>query len=131
MKVDIGPYRNRLTFPYKVTDWYFAKRFGDYDYSEKDYNLADRVVENIMNGIQYVVNKCINEPWLDKRERNIKVHVDGYDVWSADHTLALVIHPVLVKLRGIKHGSGFIDDEDVPENIRSTSATGEPNFWYR
>lgn len=129
MKVYIGKYRGRITFPYKITDWYFAKRFGDYDYSDKDYNLADRVVENITNGMQYVLNKCINEPWLDKRGRDIRVRVDGYDVWGADHTLALVIHPVLLKLKSVKHGSPFVDDEDVPEHLRSTSAPPKENDW--
>lgn len=129
MKVYIGPYRNRLTFPYKVTDWYFAKRFGDYDYSDKDYNLADRVVENIANGVQYVLNKCINEPWLDKRGRDIRVRIDGYDVWGADHTLALIIHPVLLKLKSVKHGSPFVDDEDVPEHLRSAAAPPKANDW--
>lgn len=129
MKAHIGPYRGRLTFPLKVNDWYFTKRFGDYDYSDKDYRFVDRVVELITNKVQDVLNKYLNEPWLDKRERNIKVRVDNYDVWGADHTLALIIHPVLLKLKSVKHGSPFVDDEDVPENLRSIAAPPKENDW--
>ncbi len=38
--------------------------------------------------------------WIDdKKERKIKVKVDKYDIWSAEHTLALVILPVLKEFR--------------------------------
>lgn len=60
--------------------------------------------------------------WIDgKRKRKIFVKIDNYDCWSADHTLALIITPVLKKLRENKHGAPYIDDEDVPEELRSTS----------
>lgn len=55
-------------------------------------------------------------------QRKIKVEVHDHDVWSADYTLALIIAPVLRKLQEIKHGSPHVDDEDVPENLRASSA---------
>ena len=125
MRVHIGRYRRRLTFPLRVHDWYFTKRFGDYDHDEKDYNFFDRVVIKTTDAMQDLVNKYVNVPWLDERERNIKVRVDDYDVWNADHTLALIIHPVLLKLKGVKHGSPFVDNEDVPEHLRSPKAKYE------
>jgi hypothetical protein len=39
-----------------------------------------------------------------------------------DHTLSMLIHPMLEQLKETKHGSGHVDDEDVPEELRSTSA---------
>lgn len=51
-----------------------------------------------------------------KRKEWIKI--DRYDSWSADHTLALIIAPVLKQLRDTKHGSPYIDNEDVPEEYR-------------
>lgn len=53
------------------------------------------------------------------KERILRVKVDGFDVWGADHTLAMIIHPVLVKLKEQKHGSPHVADEDVPEHLRS------------
>lgn len=35
----------------------------------------------------------------DEQEREIKIHIDDYDIWSIDDTLALIIHPILVRFR--------------------------------
>ena len=67
-------------------------------------------------------------PKKDKA-RKVKIKIHKYDTWNANHTLALVIVPVLKNLRGFKYGSPLIDDEDVPENIRSTNADPKENEW--
>lgn len=55
-------------------------------------------------------------------ERKISVKIDPFDTWSMDHTLSLIIHPLLVQLKATTHGAPMVDDEDVPEELRSTSA---------
>ncbi len=67
-------------------------------------------------------------PKKDK-PRKVRIKVHKYDTWNADHTLALIIVPVLKDLRGFKYGSPLIDDEDVPDDIRSTSADPKENEW--
>ena len=71
--------------------------------------------------------------WLaEKRERKINVRIDDYDTWSMDHTLAIIIAPMLKQLKATKHGSPFVDDEDVPEDLRSAAApelTDEEKKW--
>jgi hypothetical protein len=131
MKIYLGPYRYRITWPYRLHDWYFAKRFGkfNYDYSEQDYNNLDKVVEAVTMKIQDVINTCINKPWLDKRHRKKNIRIDYYDVWSADNTIAMVVHPLLVLLKEKKHGSPQTDDEDAPEHLRSTAAVPKENDW--
>ena len=70
-----------------------------------------------------------NDSWLCKfcnwvqehKKRRVWVKIDNYDVWGMDHTLALIIHPMLLRLKTQKHGYGWIDDDDVPESIRSTA----------
>jgi hypothetical protein len=63
------------------------------------------------------------ENWVDnKYERKINVRVDCYDTWSADNTLGLIILPTLKLLKEKKHGHAIVDDKDVPEELRSTSA---------
>jgi hypothetical protein len=52
-------------------------------------------------------------------DRKIKVKIDDYDVWSLDNTLAHIIHPALIRLRDVKHGSPTVLDEDVPEHLRA------------
>ena len=57
------------------------------------------------------------------------VKIDRYDSWSADHTLSLIILPVLKQLKETKHGAPFTDDKDVPKELRSTMAPPTENKW--
>lgn len=98
----------------------YMNRKYEYDWPETQTKFEDRL-ESIENGIQWIYNNTINKI-LQYRKRKIEVRVDSSDIWSADHTLAVIIHPLLVKLREEQSGSPKVDDEDVPENIRSTNA---------
>jgi len=51
-------------------------------------------------------------------KRRVCVHIDPWDSWSADHTLADIILPVLIDLKRSKQGAPNVDQEDVPENMR-------------
>jgi len=55
------------------------------------------------------------------KQRKISVQIDPWDTWSADHTLALIIAPVLQKMKDDKQGAPHVDDADVPEHLRSTA----------
>ena len=57
------------------------------------------------------------------------VKIDRYDTWSMDHTLAYIIHPMLVQLKKDKHGAPHTDDEDVPKKLRSYVASPKKNPW--
>jgi hypothetical protein len=57
------------------------------------------------------------------------IKVDYWDVWSMDHTLSPIIMPMLKQLKEVKHGSGHVDDEDVPDELKSTSAPPKENEW--
>jgi hypothetical protein len=61
--------------------------------------------------------------WIDEKKKRIEyVHIDKYDTWSMDSTLAPIILPLLKQLQATKHGAPHVDDEDVPEIWRSTNA---------
>lgn len=104
MKVNIGPFKTWVG-PYQIStkfDWLIGE------------DRADKLGDWLSN--TWVNDFCT---WIhSKRKRKINIHIDNYDVWSADNTLALIIHPVLVKLRESKHGSPYCDDEDVPYDLR-------------
>jgi hypothetical protein len=106
-----------------------AKSLGihQWDFDESHYQWYDRVAARIFDRL-YSLTRPINT-WSNNRKRDIDVEIDHYDVWSADHTLALIILPLLKKLRDHRHGSPHVDDEDVPENLRSTSAPPKENEW--
>lgn len=61
------------------------------------------------------------------------VHIDYWDTWNMDATLASIILPMLKQLKETKQGFPFINNEDVPESLRSEfdpenmfEAPGEP-----
>ncbi len=63
------------------------------------------------------------------KERIQRIHIDKFDVWNLDNTLAMIIHPCLVMLKESKNGAPNVDDEDVPEELRSTSAPPKENEY--
>ena len=68
--------------------------------------------------------------WIDSfRRRRMDIHIDRWDTWSMDHTLAEIVLPMLRQLKATKHGSPHVDDDDVPEHLRSTAAPPRENEW--
>lgn len=69
-------------------------------------------------------------PYVDAPEtRQIEIRIDPFDTWGADHTLALIIVPMLKQLKTTKQGAPLVDDEDVPEHLRSTAAPPKEHEW--
>lgn len=69
-------------------------------------------------------------PYVDAPEtRQIEIRIDPFDTWGMDHTLSLIIVPMLKQLHATKHGAPNTDDDDVPEHLRSTSAAPKKNEW--
>ena len=62
-------------------------------------------------------------------ERKVEIEIDHWDSWDAGRTIAMIAVPILKQLQVTKHGSPYTDDEDVPENLRSTSAKPKENEW--
>jgi hypothetical protein len=78
-------------------------------------------LEPISHAIQWVWDRV--HPKIDY------VKIDYWDTWSMDHTLAHIVLPMLRQLKEKKHGSPSVDDEDVPEHLRSTAAPAKENEW--
>jgi hypothetical protein len=55
-------------------------------------------------------------------EPKVSVHIDDFDTWSMDHTLAYIIDPMLKQLKLTKHGAPNVDNKDVPKELRSEPA---------
>ena len=53
-----------------------------------------------------------------KQKTRIKIH--DYDTWNMDDTLAPIILPMLVQLKETKHGAPYVDNADVPKELRAT-----------
>lgn len=119
MKIKIGKY---LTYwgPYQIMDaiFFWHEKYPEDNLAARwDYRLHDQLSTWLAD--TWVNDVC---QWIyNKRKRTVRVKIDNYDVWSMDHTLALIVHPMLLKLKEQKHGYGWIDDEDVPKELRSTA----------
>jgi len=53
-------------------------------------------------------------------EPKVSVHIDDFDTWNMDHTLAYIIEPMLKQLKLTKHGAPYVYPEDVPTELRPT-----------
>ena len=57
----------------------------------------------------------------DGEDQVVEIHIDKWDTWSMDHTLAPIILPMLVQLKETKHGAPAVDLEDVPQELRPSN----------
>lgn len=124
MKVKIGPY-TRWVGPYQIAEalCFWVKpvkdEYGIESKPEWVHDFGTWLAER-KDGSDTWLTKACN--WIHKfKRRQEYVRIDRYDYWNADHTLSLIIAPLLVELKANKHGSGYIDDADVPEHLRSTA----------
>ena len=119
MKVKIRKYPNYFG-PYQLVEkiFFWAR--------EKDEYGIDREADWVHD-----IGTWYSETWLggghvwlaDKyrswqESRRVRVHIDSWDVWSMDATLAEIALPMLQMLKDKKHGAPNVDPEDVPENLR-------------
>ena len=106
MKVKIGPYR----------DW-----FGPYQLCNllRFVGVPEKYRDKLSDIIPGKPFEWIHD---NLKTRKIKIRIDPYDTWSVDHTLALIIVPMLKQLKARQHGAPNVDDEDVLENLRSINA---------
>lgn len=122
MKVYISNYRDHWISPYIILEKVlFWKDWDNIDYDtpwvEK---WADRLTP-ISQAIQSVLNFV--HPKVDY------VKLDRWDTWNMDTTLAHIVLPMLKQLKETKHGAPHVDDEDVPDELKSTSAPPKENEW--
>jgi hypothetical protein len=127
MKVYINSYRSHWLSPYHILKFVC--------FWEKDdsifYNLEDKPDApyekwvNRLDPICKVIAKVLDviHPKIDY------VKIDRWDTWSMDHTLGQIALPMLKQLQASKHGAPFVDDEDVPEELKSTSAPPKENEY--
>lgn len=140
MKVRIGPYRSWFG-PYQLAEalcFWVRDQPDEYGFPRKP-DWVHRFGEWLAHGSVEPEPRVgeirswdldRHETWLyrflkwihDRRQRHIQIQIDPWDTWSMDHTLAMIVLPMLRQLHATKHGAPFVDDEDVPEHLRSTAA---------
>ncbi len=122
MKVYISKYRYHWYSPYKMLEKIlFWKDWENIDYDTPWVEKWSDRLTPIAKAIQAVLD------FIHPRVEYVKI--DYWDSWSMDHTLSLIVLPMLRQLQATKQGSPFVDDEDVPEELKSTSAPPKVNEW--
>lgn len=123
MKVYIGPYTNWIG-PYQIAEkiCFWVKKYDDEYHHTRAYDRVHefgRWLSEDKHGNDSFLLKLCN--WIHSfKKRKVKVKLHNYDSWNVDGTLSIVILPLLKQLKETKHGSGYIDFEDVPEDMRFT-----------
>jgi len=96
MKVKIGRYLN-WRGPYQIAD--LLQKVGVSE--DTCYKIGEWLSNTFVNDL------C---EWIhSKSKRKISIHIDEWDTWSMDHTLAMIILPMLKQLKATKHG--------IPSNL--------------
>ena len=127
MKVYISGYRNHWLSPYHILEFVcFWEKNNDVFYNLEDKpNAPYEKWVNFLDPICKAIAKVLDviHPKVDY------VKIDYWDTWSMDHTLGQIALPMLKQLKEKKHGAPIVDDEDVPEELKSTSAPAKENEW--
>ena len=134
MKIYKSNYRNHWISPYTVLEYIFFwtawSKCGRNKGVIEDRDYVDHPAW-VERATDYISPVCQAVKWvLDLVHPQINiVRIDRYDTWSMDHTLADIILPMLKQLDATKHGAPHVDDEDVPEYLRSHMAQPKEHEW--
>ena len=137
MKIYTSNYRNHWISPYTIfdymffwTDWskcsrdksirFFDEQLPYVEHPEWVEKWSDRLVP-ISRAIQSVLDFI--HPQINY------VKIDRWDTWNMDHSLSNIILPMLKQLKATKHGSPFVDDDDVPTELKSWACWPKENEW--
>jgi hypothetical protein len=140
MKIKIGPYKNWFG-PYQLAEllmfWVPEEKdeYGIPHTADRVHKFGEWLAHGSIEPEPEVgdIHKWGDRPhtwlykflcWIDsKKKRTIKVHIDRWDTWSMDHTLAYIVLPMLKQLKETKHGAPFVDPKDVPKELHGKKLT--------
>lgn len=120
MRVYIGPYPVFTTCNI-YTRYLEAKYHGEYPEVE---SWGERLLEKVENAVQEFYNRTINKISVAQGQE-VSVHIDSYDTYSMNVTLAHIVVPMLEQMLDDLQTISRVDLEDVPECLRD-----EENLEY-
>lgn len=141
MKVYLSNYRHHWYSPYTFIDHLFFWKEWSTCHRKKS---SIRALSDDKNEPHWVDRPDWVEQWHDRltplsmaiqtclnliHPKINYVKVDYWDTWDMDYSLALITLPMLRQLQASKHGAPFVEDEDVPEALRSINAPTKENEW--
>jgi len=130
MKVKIGPYKSWVG-PYQIAEalCFWAKPVADEHGFKSKPNWVHDFGTWLSGGEKDSVLLKVCQ-WIEsKRKRQVYVRIDKYDTWSMDSTLGLIILPMLRQLKASTMCAPNVDDSDVPDELKSTSAPAKESEY--
>ena len=119
MRVYISNYRDHWISPYTILEKIFFWREIDYDEP-----IIEKWSDRLMP-LSVAYQKVMD--FIHPRINYVKI--DKWDTWSMDHTLGFIVLPMLKQLKEKTHGAPYVDDADVPDELKSTNAEPKENEW--
>lgn len=134
MKVYFNNYRNHWLSPYTMVDYLFF--WTDWSKCHRDKSLIRALSCSEMDGtwtdrpdwverwtdrlvpISKFIQKILD--WIHPKIDFVKI--DRWDTWSMDHSLGQIVLPMLRQLKLTSHGAPIVEDADVPDELKSSSA---------
>jgi len=113
MKIYKSNYRDHWVSPYTILQKLcFWEKDNDVFYEDGGtYEKITDLLVPVSKAIKWVLNLVY--PKINY------VKIDRWDTWSMDHTLADIILPMLRQLKEKNHGAPYVDDADVPYELKS------------
>jgi len=141
MKIKIGPYTNWFG-PYQLAEtlmFWVPKEKDEYGFPHTadrvhkfgEWLAHDSIEPEAQVGEIRPMDRERHYTWIyrflnwieSKKKRKIEVHIDPWDTWSMDHTLAYIVLPMLKQLKETKHGAPYVDLKDVPKELHGKKLT--------
>ena len=140
MKIKIGPYKNWFG-PYQLAEllmFWVPKEKDEHGFphtADRVHKFGEWLAHGSVEPEPEVgdIHKWGDRPhtwlykflsWIDsKKKRTVEVKIDRWDTWSMDHTLALIVLPMLKQLKETRHGSPYVDPKDVPKELHPKKQT--------
>lgn len=121
MKIYTNRPKDNWISPYEVVEK--AMFWREIDYDEPIVEFWAKVLSPFCSAL-FNIRQFFN--------RDIRyIKIDTWDAWSVDSTLSPIIAPLLKELKRIKHGAPFVEDIDVPPNLRSKKSDGKTSSRHQ
>jgi hypothetical protein len=141
MKVYINQFRNHWISPYTLIDLLFFWTHWSQCHRSKEMRHAVEGTEvtatwtdrpawvKLTHDKLLIISKMVQKI-LDLIHPKIDfVKIDRWDTWNMDCTLAVISLPMLRQLKSTNQAAPMVDDEDVPEELKSTMAPLKENEY--
>lgn len=99
----------------KPKSFMYRARLVEFFFPKMDHEKVDKILRYIPKWPFDLWNQLF---YRDQPKQ--KIQIDYWDTWSMDMTLGPIILPMLKQLKTTKHGSPYVDDEDIPVEMRLT-----------